>query len=179
LKEGNPDATEEELIRMDRLAQTAVLTSQGVPFLHGGAELLRTKQGVGNSYKSPDSINAIDWTRKTTHRAVYSYYKGLIALRKAHPSFRLPTTALIQQHLRFLDTGDPLLIAYTIKGVGSDSWKEVLVILNGSSTSKAFTLPNGSWTVAADGEQIVEGGLRLLQGEAKLGSTTGWVLFRK
>jgi pullulanase len=75
---------------MDKLAQTVVFTSQGVPFLHSGAEMLRTKYGVHNSYRSADSINEIDWNRKLQYADVFNYYKSLISLRKNHPAFRLP-----------------------------------------------------------------------------------------
>ncbi|MDB5251782.1 MAG: type pullulanase, partial [Flaviaesturariibacter sp.] len=175
----NPTASEQELVRMDRLAQTAVLLSQGVPFLHGGAELLRTKKGVANSYNAPDSINAIDWTRKNTYRDVFDYDKGLIALRKAHASFRMPTAALIREKLRFIDTGDAGVIGYTIRGVAGDPWKEVLVLLNGATSGTTVTLPPGTWTVAANGETVDQRGLGSKSGSIALGATTGWVLFRK
>jgi pullulanase len=178
LKLANPQATEAELIRMDRLAQTAVLLSQGVPFLHGGAELLRTKKGVGNSYNAPDSINQIDWTRKTTYKNVYEYYRGLIAIRKAHPSFRMPTAALIRQKLRFVDTGDANVIGYTIQGVKGDAWKEIVVLLNGAGSAKSMTLPPGAWKVAANGETINQKGLKTVTGTVTLGAVSGWVLFR-
>ncbi|MCB0638395.1 MAG: type I pullulanase, partial [Lewinella sp.] len=74
-----PDATEAERIRMDKLAAAIVLTSQGVPFLHLGADFLRTKQGVENSYESPDSINQIDWSRKAAYLEVFNYYQDLVA----------------------------------------------------------------------------------------------------
>ncbi len=91
----NPDALEADLIKMDKLSQTVVLTSQGVAFLQSGAELLRTKQGIANSYKSPDSINEIDWSRKTKYKDVFNFYKSLVALRKHYPAFRMPTTKMI------------------------------------------------------------------------------------
>lgn len=87
---------------MHRLAETLVLTSQGVPFIHAGMEFLRTKNGVENSYISPDTINQIDWTRKAAYLSVFEYYRDLIALRRQHPAFRMPTTEMIQAHLVFL-----------------------------------------------------------------------------
>lgn len=157
----NPDAAEADIIKMDRLAQTIVFTSQGVAFLHGGAELLRTKKGVENSYKSPDSINEIDWSRKVKYAEVYQYYKSLIALRKHHPAFRMPSSAMIQQHLEFIDTSDPLLISYQIKGhANADKWKNILVLFNGDTTIKKINLPLGKWVIAADGNSIKENGIK-------------------
>ncbi len=179
LEEANPGASEEELIKMDKLAQTVVFTSQGVPFLHSGAELLRTKFGVHNSYKSPDSINQIDWSRKVTYNHVFQYYKGLIQLRKAHPSFRLPSTQLIQKHLRFTETGDPLLIAYSLSGVKGDAWKEIIVLLNGDKEPKSFRLPAGNWTLACDGKTISENGIRQQSGSVEVAGTAAFILFRR
>ncbi len=179
LEEANHGASEEELIAMDKLAQTVVFTSQGIPFLHSGAELLRTKFGVHNSYKSPDSINQLDWSRKVKYKDVFQYYKGLIALRKAHPSFRLPSTALIQKHLRFSETADPLFVAYTLSGVSGDAWKEIIVLLNGDKEAKSFRLPAGNWTLACDGLTINEGGIRQQSGTVSLPGTTAYVLFRR
>ncbi|HEY6914650.1 MAG TPA: type I pullulanase, partial [Paludibacter sp.] len=92
LKESKPaDATDDELVRFNKLAQTIVYTSQGVPFMYAGEELYRNKKGIHNTYQSPDSVNQIDWNFKTTHKDILDYYKGLIALRKGHSAFRIPT----------------------------------------------------------------------------------------
>ena len=90
LKIGNADASEADLIKMDKLAHTIVLTSQGISFIQSGAEFLRTKQGVANSFNSPDEINEIDWSRKSKYLEVYNYYRQLIALRKSHPRLECP-----------------------------------------------------------------------------------------
>jgi pullulanase len=179
LKISNPTATEDELIKMDKLANATVLTSQGVAFLHSGAELLRTKQGVANSYKSSDSINAIDWSRKTRYKDVFEYYKSLVNLRKDHPAFRMPSTAMIQSHLKFLETGIPGLICYKIDGhANGDKWKNIIVILNGNDTGKTVMLPVGSWTLVADGESITEKGIRNnLSGNINVAATSAYVLY--
>jgi pullulanase len=149
LKIGNPDASEADLIRMDELSNAIVLTSQGVPFLHSGEEMLRTKQGIGNSYKSPDSINQIDYNRKTKYKDVFNYYRSVIALRKAHPAFRMASADMIRQHLHFADTKDDLLIAYELTGnANKDSWKNIFVAYNGSSDGKSINLPEGKWYMA-------------------------------
>ena len=103
LKATLPKASVQELRALQKLAETAVLTSQGVPFIFAGDEVLRDKQGVHNSYNSPDEINAIDWSNKTTHREVFDYVKGLIAMRRAHPAFRLGDADLVRKHLEFLE----------------------------------------------------------------------------
>lgn len=179
LKLGNPQATEAELIKMDILSQTIVLTSQGVPFIHSGAEMLRTKQGVANSYNLPDSINEINWSRKLKYSNVFNYYKGLLALRKNHPAFRIPSTKMIQQHLQFIETEDPLLIIYQLNNhANDDSWKDIIVLLNGEAKSKNIKLPKGKWTLVADGNSMNEKGLMQVTGEVELPATTGFILYK-
>ena len=163
LKLSRPEATENELIKMHKLAQTIVLTSQGVSFVHAGTEMLRTKDGVENSFESPDAINQINWNRKTQYQELFDYYKNLIALRKAHPAFRMTSTAMIQQHLEFLDTTDDNLIAYQLKDhAHGDAWKDILVVLNGAATNKTTSIPKGEWKLIADGQNIGQKPLRMV-----------------
>lgn len=178
LKISNPKATEDELIRMDKLSNAVVLTSQGVAFLHSGAEFLRTKQGVANSYNSPDEINQIDWSRKTKYQAVFNYYKQLVWLRRNHPAFRMPTTQMISDHLTFTDTNDPCLIAYQIKGnANGDKWKNILVVINGNAASRKITLPRGNWTLVANEDTINEKGIgKALSGKLNMAGTALYIL---
>ncbi|WP_198952440.1 type I pullulanase [Mucilaginibacter sp. MD40] len=179
LKIANPYATEEQLIKMDKLSQTAVLTAQGVAFLHSGAEFLRTKKGVANSYKSPDSINQIGWHRKAQYRQVYNYYKGLIALRKNHPAFRMPTAEMVQQHLKFNQTNDNDLIAFSLTGnANGDRWKNILVILNGNTSACEINLPGGKWTIAANGDKVNELGLGTSTQTISVPATTAYILYQ-
>jgi pullulanase len=154
-----PDASESEKIRMHKLAGTIVLTSQGISFLHAGVDMLRTKNGVENSYNSPDAINQIDWNRKTEHRDVFEYYQNLISMRKAHPAFRMTTTAAIQKNLQFLDTDSELLVGYTINGSAvGDEWSRICVFFNGADTSQDMELPAGNWKIVLmDGNIDTEG----------------------
>lgn len=180
LKIANPDATEAELITMDKLANTAVLTAQGVAFLHSGAEFLRTKKGVANSYKSPDSINRIDWHRKAQYKQVYNYYKGLVALRKSHPAFRMPTAQMIQKHLNFEKTNDEGLIAYTLNdNANGDSWKKILVMLNGNASARKLSLPPGNWIMVADGNQVNQSGLGKASQNVTVPATTAYIFYQQ
>ena len=175
----NPTASEADLIKMDKLSNAIVLTSQGVAFLHSGAELLRTKQGVANSYVSPDSINQIDWDRKTKYRGVFNYYKGLVALRKNHPAFRMPSAKMIRKNLRFINTGDAGIISYQIgNNANGDTWKNILVILNSNATRKSIKLPAGNWTLAANEKEVNEKGIKdYSRGSLTIPGTTAYVLF--
>ncbi|MCC6279604.1 MAG: type I pullulanase [Saprospiraceae bacterium] len=156
-----PDASEAERIKMQELAAAMVLTSQGVSFLHAGVEMLRSKQGVENSFNSPDAINQIDWSRKTQYAAVFDYFRDLIQLRKNHPAFRMPSAEMIRTHLKFLDTNASNLLAYQITGnANGDAWKNILVIFNGNPAAKTVQLPPGKWAVVLEGDVINEKGIR-------------------
>ena len=140
LRASIPRLTEEELIRLDLLAQTAVFTSQGVPFMLSGEELLRTKLGVHNSFESPDSINQLDWTNKERYPQVFEGYKGLIAMRKQHPSFRMGSAEMVRKHLEFLDTADGV-VAYHLSDVPGDDWKNIWVYLNLNRKPASVAVP--------------------------------------
>ncbi len=155
LKISNPNASDKQIERMHSLAQTIVLTSQGVSFLHAGTEFLRTKSGEENSYKSPDAINQLDWNRKTKYKKNVQYIADLIAMRKAHPAFRMGTTELIAKHLSFNSQCSEQLIAYEIDGAAvGDRWKKIFVVLNGSDQTKKVNFPHGRWKYAANGEVV-------------------------
>jgi pullulanase len=160
LKASISGITEEELIRLDLLAQTAVFTSQGVPFMLSGEELLRTKQGVHNSFESPDSINRLDWQNKERYPQVFDYYKNLIALRKAHPAFHLGTADLVRQHLEFLTVENDFVVAYRLKDhAGSDEWQDIIVILNADKSPVIVDIPEGRYSVVCCDGKVDEQGL--------------------
>ena len=164
LKASIPGITPDELIRLDLLAQTVVFTSQGVPFMLSGEELLRTKKGVHNSFESPDSINQLDWTNKTRYPKVFDYYKNLIALRKNHPAFRLGNADLVRKHLEFLDTPVKTL-AFRLKNyAGRDDWRNIIVIFNAGNTDTEVTIPEGNYTIVCCDGQINEQGLGTIKG---------------
>lgn len=154
LKKTLPGASPQELGALMKLAETAVFTSQGVPFLFAGDEFMRDKKGVSNSYNSPDSINAINWQLKNQHRDVFDYVKGLIALRKAHPAFRLGDAEKIRAHLEFLHTPADNVVAFCLKGrPNGDSWLNTIVILNPRTEPVTVDIPNGKyWIAARDGK---------------------------
>ena len=153
LRASIPGITEEELIRLDLLAQTAVFTSQGTPFMLSGEELLRTKQGVHNSFESPDAINQLDWANKERYPHVFKYYKDLIALRHNHPAFRLGDAHLVRKHLEFLKAPDGV-VAFRLKDyAGRDDWRNIIVILNANRETATVSIPKGMYTVVCkDGE---------------------------
>lgn len=154
-----------ERIRLQKLALTAVLTSQGVPFIFCGDELLRDKKGVRNSYDSPDSVNAIPWGQKTKYQDLFLYVKGLVEMRRHHPAFRMGKTEWVAKHLKFLPVKAKHVVAYHLYGeeVG-DTWKDIVVVLNGNQKAVRVEVPQGTYTVAVKEGKTDESGLGVFQG---------------
>lgn len=160
-----PEASEADRIKMQKLAGAIVLTSQGISLLHAGVEILRTKQGVENSFESPDSINHIDWSRKAKYKDVYNYFKALIALRKNHPAFRMMKTADIVNNLKFLNIKQNNVVGYFLSDhANGDDWKTIIVVYNGNRNDQSVAIPEGEWTQVLDGAQVKESGIRTVTG---------------
>ncbi|RFU68725.1 type I pullulanase [Peribacillus saganii] len=147
------EENEETKQRRHLLATSIVLLSQGIPFIHSGQEFFRTKQGVENSYKSPDKINRVNWDLRGFHSKSVDYIKGLICIRKSHGAFRLRDKALIQKHLSFLDTGESSVM-FALKNVRSlGPWSNIVVLFHHIDRSRAIKLPEGVWHVICNGKK--------------------------
>ena len=159
-----PYITDDELIRLDLLAQTAVLTSQGVPFILSGEEMLRDKKSVHNSFRSPDSINRLDWNNLKRYPQVFDYYAGLIALRKAHPAFRMGKAEEVRKHLEFVDAPKGV-VAFRLKdNAGGDAWRNIYVVLNSQKTPQNVKVAEGSYTKVVANGKVNTDGLGLISG---------------
>ena len=164
LKSSIPGISMDELIRLNLLAQTAVFTSQGVPFMLSGEEMLRDKKGVHNSYNSPDSVNRLDWDNMKRYPQVLEYYQKLIQLRKNHPAFRLGSADLVRKHLEFLDAPKNV-VAFRLKNyAGRDDWRDIIVVLNANKTPQSVNIPEGKYTIVAMGGVINEQGMGNMNG---------------
>lgn len=158
LRASVPNLTPEMLVRLDCLAQSVVMLSQGVPFMLSGEEMLRDKQGVHNSYQSPIEINALPWQNLQRYPQVFAYYQRLIALRRHHPAFRLGDANLIRQHLSFLPT-QPNLVGFMLTGhAGGDVWNNIVVVFNANNEARKVTVPKGRYTIVASNGTINETG---------------------
>ncbi len=149
------------IAQLSQFATSVAFLSQGVPFMQAGQEFLRSKNGDDNSYKSDDATNSLKWSTKLKYSSTVNYYKGLIALRAAHPAFRMTSTADMKANIKFLQ-GTDSLIAYSINGKAvGDKAKTIVVIHNADPAGATFTLPDsGSWNILAKGSQI---GTKVLQ----------------
>ena len=180
LKASIPEAAYdmEEVIRLDQLAQTVVFTSQGIPFMLSGEEMLRDKKGVHNSFNSPDEINHLDWNNLKKYPQVFAYYKGLIQMRKSHPAFRLGSAELVRKHLEFLPTQQDCLVAFRLKNhAGGDKWNNIYVVLNGNTNLQSVNIPKGKYTIVANNGVINEAGIGEMEGgEVMIDAQTALIL---
>jgi pullulanase len=160
----NAQNSESDRINMDKLAQAIVITSQGIPFLQGGEEFLRTKEGNDNSYRAGDAINQFNWERKSLYKDVFTYYAGLLRLRQHHPAFRMTTAQDIDKYLNYLAC--PInAIAFQLGAYANqDSWKYILVIYNPNTYAISFSLPAGNWIIVGTQNQINEQGTQQISG---------------
>lgn len=146
----NPGDSDEVRTQMHKLSSSILLTSQGIPFLHAGQEFMRTKYGDHNSYKSPDSINQMDWLRRATFNNEVDYMKGLIELRKKYSAFRMTSAEQIKTHVSFIDAPKNT-VAYIIEG---NKHEYFTVAHNANREAVEITLPSkGPWKVLVDGKQ--------------------------
>lgn len=158
-------ASEDEMMRAARLAQTIVFTSQGTPFMFAGEEIFRDKKGIHNTYNKPDSVNAIDWTLKHKNAEQFNYYCELTKLRKAHPAFRMTTAEQIAKHIIFDKITKDNLISYSITdNANGDSWKEIKLIFNGSNEVAEVKVKKGEWTIIAQDGKLKADGLGTSKG---------------
>ena len=161
--------SEEERIRMNKLAAAIVLTSQGIPFIHSGDEILRSKREkdgslVENSYKSSDYVNKFNWENKARYLEVFNYYKGLIYLRKKHKLFRMNSSKEINENIHFLNKGvnfnDNNVVAYIAEGDKvNDSLGKIAVIFNGNKYDVEINLDHNKFKVVLDDTNINEDGV--------------------
>jgi len=161
-----------------RLATVMVLLAQGIPFLHSGQEFFRTKKGEGNSYKSSDEINQLDWNRKDEFFHHVNYIKGMIEIRKSHRAFRLPSADLIRKHMCFLSLKKPL-IGWNLQDVGTyGPSQSIIVLLNPTKADEMVSLPEGNWNIMADGDKSGIIPIHCVKEKLLLKPISSYVLFK-
>ena len=176
LQSSIPGITTEELIKLDLLAQTAVFTSQGVPFMLSGEELLRNKKGVHNSFESPDSINQLNWDNKLRYPQVFEYYKNLIQLRKSYPHFHLGSAEQVRKNLEFLDTPKGV-VAYQISASDDCIVRNLIVILNATRQEQTISVPQRRYRViCANGAIDIKGLDYGLRNQVTVAPQTAFIL---
>ena len=156
INSSNADDTEEDRIKMNKLCASIVYTSQGVPFMLDGEEILRSKPNdtdtgfVDNSYKSSDYTNSIKWDTLNDPKIqdVLEFYKGIIKFRATHSGLRMATSQDIQNNLKFIDEVPENTIGFLIENQPNDECSDVICVLyNPNKEAASFTVPSGEWKV--------------------------------
>ena len=148
-------------IRMNNLAAAIYMTSEGIPFLQAGEEMLRTKMKADstfdeNSYASPDYVNSLKWEtlEEEEYKQVFAYYKGLIAFRKAHGALRLTNAQDVQQNVFPVEGLPANVVAFQVNGgVNGETSEGLFLIFNPNNRTEEITLPDGVWDVYVNGEK--------------------------
>ncbi|MDR2292206.1 MAG: type I pullulanase [Prevotellaceae bacterium] len=178
LKETAPNVSDYDILRFNKLAQTVVFTSQGIPFIYAGEEICRDKKGINNTFKSPDEINQINWSNKAKYKDVFNYYKGLIELRKSYSAFRMNSASDVRKNLKFIKT-ESNFIACLIDGrSNSNVWEDIIVILNGNRNAVDFKLLEGRWKVLCHDGKINMQGIANAQGILRIEASSASILVR-
>ena len=178
--------TFDEQVRMNKLAAVFYMLSQGIPFLHAGEEMLRSKpDGKGgvieNSYNSPDSVNSIKWNllEKKAYRDTHQYYKGLIAFRKAHPALRFTTAREILDHVEEVPSKNPSMCVFRVIGnIPGESAEELFLVFNASESAQTVVLPSGSWQVCIDDTNAGVSPISSVKGEISVAPISAIVLVK-
>lgn len=157
----NPNATEEQMLQMNRLAASIVFTSQGVPFFLTGEEFGREKPVAGeskkaeNSYNLPIETNMLRYENLTKRQSLVSFYRDLISLRKNHKAFRLQTKEEVCKQISFMDVDTDNVVAYTISGVE----ETLFVAYNANWEQVKLSIPDGEWKAIFSDDTINENGI--------------------
>ncbi len=159
-----PRSNLQTLLRLDMLAQTPILLSQGIPFLYAGEEVLRTKYGESNSYQSSDRINQIDWTALQRFPELFLYYRGLIQLRREHKAFRMGSADLVCSCLHFLPAPAGVIAFHLDGSAVGDTWHDIYVLLNPHKKTIQVKLPDAPYTIVCKNGKVNPQGLSTYRG---------------
>ncbi|AJQ96873.1 alpha-amylase family glycosyl hydrolase [Gynuella sunshinyii] len=171
------DPASDYLRRIQNYANGMILTSQGIPFLHGGVELMRDKQGDENSFISSDEINKIRWNWKVENADIYRYYQDLIRLRNHHPGLRMNTWNEIDSYVSTIRYSDQVLVTDINAAANNDDWSRILVIYN-SGGDFSYPLPAGTWYVAVERNDPDAGNDRMVTNHLWIEGTAVTVLYQ-
>jgi pullulanase len=155
-----PESSMDDIDRMTRLALGILLTSQGVPFMHAGMEMHRSKGGHHDSYRSPDEVNQIEWSRKAEFEGLYLFSRNCIELRRQHPAFRMCESKMVREKLIYFQKYIPGIISYQlIDHANGDSWRTILVLFNGNNYSVEIEITEKKWLIVAQNGQLQPHGM--------------------
>ena len=184
------DIDRETRIKMSNLAAAYYLTSEGVPFMQAGEEILRTKikeDGTydANSFSSGDEINCLKWETldDPEYKANLEYYKALIAFRKEHGLLRLSDAAEVEKRVTAVEGLDKNVIAFDLdnsdKKVEGEEAEDIFLIFNPNLEETTVELPEGEWNICINGIETSEKSLGTAKGNLTVSPVSAVVLTKK
>lgn len=194
----NPDDSFDLRVKQNNLAAAITFTSQGIPFILAGEEILRTKVKEDgsfdhNSYASPSSENSIKWDTLSIekYQKVHDYYQGLIAFRNAHSALRMSDGDMVAKCISQIDTsylneyvrvdGANTLkvggvLEYSITGYEGDD--DIVVIYNPNNKDLNVNIPDGAWNVYVQGDKAGTDVLSTVAGSVKVNAVSATILVK-
>jgi pullulanase len=179
-----PGADRARLKGLQKMAGACVLVAQGISFIYSGEDICRTKQGNPNPYNAGDEVNKIHWDWKIENREVFEYYRGLIALRRTHPLFRLPTSDEIKKRVHFpegeaLPAESAIIMLLDGADMPEESAEQIAVLFNPELKPMEFALPvDGEWLVVVDDKAAGPAPLRTASDKVKVAPSSVMVLVK-
>ena len=181
-----PNASVEDRIRMNNLAAAITMTSQGIPFIHAGEEMLRSKPlpdgGYDhNSYNNTDAVNSLKWDdlNQAEYQSVFSYYQGLIAFRAAHPALRMTSAEEVSQQITKLEGLEFGITGFHIAPGSNGEENEFVVIFNPKTSAITVDLPRGEWEIYISGQTAGTEVLGTAKGGVEVEPISAMVLVRQ
>ncbi|RRJ26048.1 type I pullulanase [Lachnoanaerobaculum gingivalis] len=141
--------TEEEAMRLNKLAAAIYMTCQGTLFFLSGEEFGRTKAGHDNTYNMPISVNRLNWKLAWKNKELVDYYKGLIALRK-QISGLCDKSENSYKHITDM-WKESRVVGFTVNNDKNSLWSQVKVIYNASKKDIEAKLLGGDFELLCDG----------------------------
>ncbi len=164
-----------ELLAQNRLAALIYFTCQGRLFMQAGEEFGRTKLGEGNSYRSAPELNMLNWERARRFAPLTDYYRQLIRLRRSLPGLCAKEPEAGERITR-RTVHRPWVVSFLVEG-GGPGGALLAVAYNASDRDFILPLPEGAWTVRADG-RCADQHTPLAGNEALVPARSGMVLQR-
>ncbi|MBQ9673135.1 MAG: type I pullulanase [Ruminococcus sp.] len=183
-------ARNNEVVNINKFAETIAATSQGVHLMLAGEEMARSKDGDENSYSSPATENMLDWNNVVEFQDLVSYYKGMMDIRKAFSPFTTDDVNVSTNQYNFTDAiaTDSATFGYVVSNTQSDEWNKLAVVLNSQSSSAVVNLTDADenlskdteWVVIADGEDAGLTAIKTVKGNSiTVPALTAMVLVEK
>ena len=177
-----PEASFEDLVKMNNLAAAFSILAEGVPFFQAGEEMLRTKPSKKerfdhNSYRSPDRVNSLKWESldQDVYQKNVAYYQGLLAFRKAHPSLRLSSKEDVAKKVHPVRYPNPHVTAFHVE----EDEQELFLIFNADSRTVNAPLPAGNWKITIQDDVAGTKELAAAEGKVQVSAHSAMALVQK